>query len=303
MPKIQYIRKEFSRSSTDAIAKANEIMEAYAAQGYDLTLRQLYYQFVSRGFIANRDSEYKRLGSLINDARLAGLIDWGHIVDRTRHMRQNSHWSEPSSIIESAAASYANDKWAGQTYRPEVWIEKDALVVLVQGVCETLDVPYFSCRGYTSQSEMWSAAQRLLAHRKCGQMPCIIHLGDHDPSGKDMTRDIQDRLELFTGDSIEVDRIALNWDQIEQYNPPPNPAKISDTRADAYIAEFGSESWELDALEPAVLSALVERAIEGIRDDKAWSNAVVQEEQGRHLLKSVANNWEAVAKKFRNGSK
>src|SRR5258707_1361875 len=118
-----------------------------------------------------------------------------------------------------------------------------------------------------------------------------------------MTRDIQDRLELFTGDSIEVNRIALNWDQIEQYNPPPNPAKVTDSRAAAYIAEFGSESWELDALEPAVLSARVEQAIEAMRDDEAWSDAVAQEEQGRSLLMSVANSWDSVAKKFRNGSK
>lgn len=245
MPRIAYIHKKFGQSSLDAITKANEIMETYADQGYDLTLRQLFYQFVSRRFAPNLDSEYNRLGSLVNDARLAGLIDWDHIVDRTRHLRQNSHWSKPSSIIESAATSYANDKWAGQAYRPELWVEKDALVGVVRGVCERLDVPYFSCRGYTSQSEMWSAAQRLLAHRKSGQMPYIIHLGDHDPSGKDMTRDIQDRLELFMGDSIQVNRIALNWDQIEQYNPPPNPAKITDSRALAYIAEFGSESWEL----------------------------------------------------------
>src|ERR1051325_10113723 len=131
MSKIEYIRKQFSQSSQNAIAQVNEIMESYAAQGYDLTLRQLYYQFVSSGLISNRDSEYKCLGPLITDAGLAGLIDWDHIVDRTRHVRQNSHWSKPSSIIDWAATSYSNDKWAEQAYR-----------------------------GYTSQTEIRSAAQR-----------------------------------------------------------------------------------------------------------------------------------------------
>jgi len=294
MPKIQYLRKKFSQLSLDTIVKANEIMETYAAQGYDLTLRQLYYQFVSRGLIRNKDSEYKRLGSLINDARLAGLIDWAHIVDRTRNIQQNSHWFDPSSIIESAALSYANDKWAGQVYRPQLWIEKDALVGVIQGVCGRLDVPYLSCRGYTSQSEMWSAAQRLLAYRESGQIPYIIHLGDHDPSGRDMTRDIQDRLRLFMGAPIEVHRIALNWNQIVQYNPPPNPAKVTDSRSNTYIAEFGAQSWELDALEPAVLTALVEKTIETLRDNEAWDSAVEQEKQGRSMLMSVASNWQAV---------
>lgn len=82
----------------------------------------------------------------------------------------------------------------------------------------------------------------------------ILHLGDHDPSGIDMTRDISDRLELFGAD-VEVKRIALNWDQIDEFTPPPNPAKLSDSRAGAYIAEYGDESWELDALEPTLKAA------------------------------------------------
>lgn len=204
-----YIPKNFSSNSLGVIAQANTIIDAYEAQGFDLTLRQLYYQFVSRGLIPNKDTEYKKLGSIINDARLAGLIDWTRISDRTRNVRSLSHWANPAGVIESALASYHLDYWRGQSYRPEVWIEKDALVGVIEGVCQEFDVPYFSCRGYTSQSEMWSAGQRLLRTRRNGQKPLILHLGDHDPSGIDMSRDIFDRLDLFTGD-VPVDRLALN---------------------------------------------------------------------------------------------
>lgn len=122
MPNICYVPRQFAADSLATIERANEIIREYAGQGFSLTLRQLCYQFVSRGLIANKDSEYKRLGSVINDARLAGLIDWQSIEDRTRFLRRNSHWNSPADIIDSAARSYALDKWAGQPYRPEVWL-------------------------------------------------------------------------------------------------------------------------------------------------------------------------------------
>jgi hypothetical protein len=294
MPKISYVTKSFSNGSLIIIEKANEIIAEYADQGFDLTLRQLYYQFVSRGLIPNKDTEYKRMGSIINDARLAGLIDWNAITDRTRNLRGLSHWKTPGDIIHSAAASYHIDKWATQEYRVEVWIEKDALVGVIAGVCEELDIPYFSCRGYTSQSEMWVAGQRLLKYIRAGQTPMVFHLGDHDPSGKDMTRDIIDRLNLFSNSRLDLQRLALNMDQVEQYNPPPNPAKITDSRAAAYIAEFGDESWELDALEPTVMADLIKDAAGAVMDQDAWDEAVEEEEHGRALLNRAAMDWGTV---------
>jgi len=294
MPKICYRSKRFSDDRMDKINKANAIIAEYAQQGYELTLRQLYYQFVSRDFIANNMREYKNLGDIINDARLAGLVDWEAIVDRTRNLQKLAHWDEPSDIISACANQYRIDKWADQPYRVECWIEKDALVGVIEGVCNELDIPFFSCRGYTSQSEMWSAAMRLKAHRKGEQTPLILHLGDHDPSGKDMTRDITDRLSEFSGGEIEVRRLALNMPQVTQYNPPPNPAKITDSRAEGYIAEFGDESWELDALEPAVITALIRDEVMAVRDAAKWAAQVADEDTQRTQLKKVSDQWETI---------
>lgn len=161
MPKIKYKEFNFRERAISMIQKANEIIADYAAQGFDLTLRQLYYQFVSRDLIPNTQKDYKNLGSIINDARLAGLIDW---------------------------------------------------------------------------------------------------------------------------EAIEV----------QQYDPPPNPAKITDSRANGYIAEFGNESWELDALEPAVLEALVRKAIEGIVDENAMAEANEEQDGHRATLKKIAERFEDV---------
>lgn len=300
--KIAYIEKSFRASTLEIIEIANRIIEQYQAQGFDLTLRQLYYQMVSRDIIPNNQKEYDKLGSIINDARLAGLIDWNAIVDRTRNLESLSHWEKPSDVIYAAEVSYKLDKWEGQEYRPEVWIEKDALRGVITGICEELDIPHFSCRGYTSQSEMWRAGQRMINHLENNQIPYIIHLGDHDPSGIDMSRDIFDRLELFVGSSdFEVKRIALNYNQVQQYSPPPNPAKLTDSRVDAYISKFGYESWELDALEPLVIVELIRSEIMEIRDDRLYDEILEKEATEKAELKRIRLQYNKVVKYLKNG--
>ena len=154
MPRIEYVERNFAEASLALIGHANAIIAEYARQGFTLTLRQLYYQFVSRDLIPNTMRSYKNLGSVVNDGRRAGLIDWNAIVDRTRELASIGHWDTPASIIGSCAAQFRFDKWAKQATRVEVWIEKDALVGVIDDVCTELDVPYLSCRGSTSQSEM-----------------------------------------------------------------------------------------------------------------------------------------------------
>lgn len=301
MPRIKYVDHRFSADALAMIATCNAIIAEYQAQGFDLTLRQLYYQCVSRDLIRNNEREYKKLGSIINDARLAGLVDWDAITDRTRALKSVSHWDSPREIMRSAAQSFRIDKWQKQPVRVETWIEKDALVGVISGVCNELDVPYFSCRGYTSQSEMWSAGMRLAGYVAAGQDILILHLGDHDPSGRDMTRDITDRLSLFTYMDVTVDRLALNMDQIEEYSPPPNPAKVTDARAAAYIAEFGDESWELDALEPSVIADLIRTAVVATRDDELWDEAVQVEETHRTQLEMASRRWMQVVETLEAG--
>lgn len=301
MPKIAYVERNFSDGSLAIIEQANEICEDYQAQGFDLTLRQLYYQFVARGLIRNAQTEYKRLGSVVNDGRLAGLIDWDHIVDRTRNLQALAHWQDPQEIISAVARQFRHERWADQPWRAEVWIEKDALSGVIAGACQRNDVPYFSCRGYTSQSELWGAAQRLTGYEEAGQKTVVIHLGDHDPSGIDMTRDIAGRLALF-GAGTRVERIALTMDQVQQYSPPPNPAKLTDSRATDYIGVYGDESWELDALDPATLDALVEDAIRRYRDEDIWRDSTARQERERGQLTAVHEQWDDVAGLVDGGS-
>ncbi len=301
MPEIPYESWTPRPEALRQVAIANSICAEYAAQGFDLTLRQLYYQFVARDLIANSQRSYKNLGSTINRARLAGLLDWNYIVDRTRNLQSNPAWYHPREVLRSAANSFKLDHWEDQPQYVEVWIEKDALIGVIEPICRKLDVPYFSCRGYTSQSEMWNAAQRLIAEDRYHDLETgydeereitIIHLGDHDPSGIDMTRDIQDRLDLFEA-GARVDRVALTMDQIDELSPPPNPTKLTDARAQGYIQEYGYQSWELDALEPAYLTNLIETEVLSHRDQDIYDDTIARQEEFTETLNGLTQvDWD-----------
>lgn len=301
MPKIQYIPvKRFSEKNLAKIEFAKEVLEDLTSRGFTPTLRQVYYRFVAADKIENTQREYKNLGTVLNDARLCGLIDWDHMVDRTRNVQGTTHWSDPSSIIRACASQFRIDKWEGQEFYVEVWVEKDAQVDVISHACDPLDIDYFSCRGYVSQSEMWSAARRLLARIEEGRRPVVVHLGDHDPSGIDMTRDIQARMGVFDAE-VTVRRIALNMPQIEELGPPPNPAKVTDSRAGEYIERYGTESWELDALDPDYTVALITEEVLKFRDEDLFAEREELESQQREQLQEVSDNWPAVVR-FLRGS-
>ena len=288
---IRYIDKKLGDTALVLVQHANVIIAEYAAQNLDLTLRQLYYQFVARGLIENRQSEYNRLGGIINDGRLCGLLPWDKLVDRTRNLMGLDTYKSPREILKAAAADYKRDLWVEQQWRPEVWVEKEALTGVISGICNQLRVDFFACKGYNSQSEQWRAGRRFAGYIGKGQRPIVFHLGDHDPSGIDMTRDNRDRLEMFAGTPVIVQRLALNMGQVEELQPPPNPTKLSDSRAQGYIDRFGYESWELDALNPTYIRNLISDAVGMVRDEQVWSDSLSCEVSDRARLLELAQEW------------
>ena len=266
------------------------VIEDYEAQGYRLTLRQLYYQLVARDLIPNQQVWYKRLGEVVSNGRLGGYIDWESIVDHGRTPVKPPDWSSPEAVLEAAAAGYRLDRWEGQADHVEVWCEKDALSSVIQPVCGRFHVRFLANRGYSSSTAMYDAAQRFVDARDRGRYPVVIYLGDHDPSGIDMSLDIDDRLDLLTRQyGVEVVRLALNHDQVDEHQPPPNPAKLTDSRAPGYVAMYGLDSWELDALDPAVLDGLVSDAIQQFLDQDLYDAMLEREEADKTVIRAAAS--------------
>lgn len=290
--KEKFIEKGFTRESLERIELLNGILAEYERQGYDLTLRQLYYQMVARGHIENTQKSYKRIGDLVSNARLAGLIDWNMITDRARETIYPAHWIDPAHILDNAARGFRIDKWDDQPVHVEVMVEKQALEGILIPVCQELDVRFTANKGYSSSSMMYGIGKRLSRAIQFGKKIVVFYLGDHDPSGMDMTRDIAERLEMFSGGyTIQVERLALNWDQIQRWVPPENPAKETDARFDDYANRYGTSSWELDAVEPATLANLVRGAIAQVMDDDLWEEALNKENEMRQSLHRYARDY------------
>lgn len=289
--KDKFIEWNPSKKSQTLLSHINFILQDYEIQGYVLTLRQLYYQLVSRDVIPNKVEEYSKLSTLVSNARLAGYVDWEMIEDRSRNAVVNAHWRSPQEIVDAAVSQYYISRWSEQEYYVEVWCEKDAVSNIIKPVCGKWDVLFIANRGYTSQSVMYEAYKRLQNKMHDEKHIRILYFGDHDPSGIDMIRDARDRLGLFLygGGSFEfVDGIALTRNQVDEYDPPNNPAKISDPRAMDYISQHGNHSWELDALEPSVLSRIVEKAIEEYADKDEFDRIEKLEKEQKSKMRDLA---------------
>jgi hypothetical protein len=297
VPAIRYERWKPQAATLAVVARAQAICQAYADAGYGLSLRQLYYALVKELTIPNTDESYARLKSIITRARRAGFIDWTHIEDRTRVLRQFETWDDAADAVTQLAGYYHEDLWADQDYYLECWVEKDALEEVVRRAAEVWSVPSFACKGYTSESAMWRAAGRLARKQKDGKRPVVLYAGDHDPSGLDMGRDIRDRLWVLMHAWVErprfeVERIAMTLDQVQERDLPPNPAKQTDSRWADYVATTGLDvSWELDALDPPELAGLFDAAIRQYVDIERFDAATELMEDNRAILRRFAEAY------------
>ncbi len=301
----------FRPETTKLISVMAAIVDEYVEAGYVLTLRQLYYQAISRDILPvdwidvaynrkngldddtkNTEKNYKRLGVLVSDMRMTGLLDWDAIVDRGREPHRHIEFSGVRNRIESAIANYRLPRWQDQDWYAELWVEKDALAGVLEPLADEAHVVLMVNKGYSSQSAMYASAQRFMAEPGRG---ILFYLGDFDPSGEDMVRDVRERLYVFGARDLQVRKIGLTMEQIRKYKPPPNPAKITDPRAgvdkdgnitnpNGYVAKHGTRSWEVDALDVDVLCAIVRASLAGVIDESAMDAWKAREDHDKACI-------------------
>lgn len=283
-----------------------DIVDDYAAQGLTLTLRQLYYQLVSKDLISNNEKSYKRIGTIVSRARLGGILDWDAVEDRVRVPKMPPEYGSLDVLVEAAFASYRLPRLMGQETYVELWVEKDALAGVLAPIAYKYHVGLMVNRGYSSTSAMKEAGDRI--RLKCEETGTesahILYLGDFDPSGEDMVRDVGDRLNLFANHGIEdgqyavqgvlewhlditVQKIALTMPQIKKHQPPPNPAKLTDSRAKEFVAKHGKQSWEVDALPPRELKRLIELELDSLIDMDKVQKIKDREEADKKMLRAA----------------
>lgn len=290
--KESYDNIKFQSKTLDLIKVCDEITTDYMTQGLTMTVRQVYYQLVARNLIPNTTQSYDNIQELLNKARLCGLIDWDAIEDRTRGFVERPNWNSPKDILEACARSYNEPLWDEQECAVFVVVEKEALAGIMERTCKRYDVPLLPARGYPSVSTLREFARgRIMGARR---QIVVLHCGDHDPSGIDMSRDLKERLEMLSRYQCDIhfERIALTMEQIEEVNPPPNPAKQSDARFQQYREKYGDMSWELDALTPTYLDNLLSTNImRFISDVEVWENTKARIERRRKQLRWLAQDY------------
>lgn len=303
------------------LSQINVIIEEYREQGYKLTLRQLYYQLVSRDIIPNNVREYDKIGNILTKGRMAGIVDWDSIEDRVRTPRLPYQVEDQQDAMKDTVNHYRLDRQKNQVNYIELWVEKDALSNVLSVKTRHYHVRLMVNRGYSSCTAMYDAFNRIAwAFQEGKETVTIYYLGDFDPSGLDMCRDIKDRLTEFLVNSdafihnmgfsgteectefvethFELKPIGLTAEQIKLYNPPPNPAKMSDPRAAWYVEKYGNTSWEVDALNPDILHSIIDENIKDMIDEEKFQEVIEQEDSDKKELSKLFELKEG-SKKFK----
>ena len=262
-------------SYEEIVAEALDVFKQYDTA---LTLRQLYYRLVSRHLFPNTINSYKRLSRIMVQARENGDVPLNCLEDRSRRVlgRGDTGYISATDFLKRRIVGlreswkeFRMPMWVDQSNYVVVSLEKDALSRLVSDVANQYSVRTFPTRGYPSFTYVQRMAS-YIRNRLRGKPTVVLYFGDFDPSGVDIERDLTERLGKYDAGDFKVVRIALKPDQIEKYSLPPMPVKKSDVRSPSFVASYGNESVELDALDPLVLKTLVASSIGAHIDLEAW---------------------------------
>lgn len=270
------------------VRATNDIISQYEMQ---LTVRQIFYRLVSNGFIKNTINSYKLFDRMITRGRERGDIDARSIIDRARQTIGGDHgYASVRDFVRTKISElkdtdqYTKRIWDSQPQYVEAWVEKDALATIFSSIANGYRVVTYPSRGYSSYTKVYEAINNRFSVYDDRPIT-ILHFSDHDPSGLNMTDDIQSRLSRY-GSHAKVKRIALTYQQVRQFGLEPMPTKLNDSRQKEYSLQYGNQCWELDALPPNELQNIIRDAIKSHIDVSRWNKAFKEiEEEKRSLQK------------------
>lgn len=265
-----------------------------------ITLRQLYYRLVSRHLFDNTENSYKRLSRIMVQARENRDVPVNCLEDRSRRIlgRGDSGYSSAQDFLRQRFQSlqdswkgFTMPRWEDQSNYVLVSLEKDALSRLVSDIANQYAVRTFPTRGYPSFTYVQRMAS-YMRNRMKDKPTIVLYFGDFDPSGVDIERDLTERLKKYDSGEFRVRRVALTPEQIVRYSLPPMPVKRSDVRTPSFVASYGSEAVELDAVDPNTLKLLVAQSIAGCIDLDVWRKREEEIESLRLWIRKKLENME-----------
>lgn len=255
------------------LARAAVIVDSYDT---GVTLRQLFYRLVAAGLLDNTTNAYKMLSSRTAQARR--LHRFPALIDRTRSIHRDITFTGVWDASNWLADIYRRDRTEGQDVSIYLGVEKNGIVEQLRAWFGHFGLPILALGGYSSQSYV---AEVVADVSESGRPAVLLYAGDHDPSGEDIDRDFCAR----TGCFDRVVRVALTYEQVREYDLPPQPGKSTDSRAGGFMARHGElVQVELDALPPEVLRSLYETALAPWWDVSAYREVLAREREERASL-------------------
>ena len=252
-----------------------------------VSVRQVYYRAINAELIQSGDKGYRAVQGAIRDGRLIGSIAWNVIEDRNRQPLKPYYEKSIESALSHLAANYRLDRWQGQKFRIEVWLEQAALRDVVWPICHELGCVLVVCGGFTSHDSLFRGSERQRGYRGLGQTGIILHLSDLDPSGMQMPETIQDVLSALVDQPVHVQRLGLTATQAARYHLHGRPLKDGDTRAERYRKEHGDLAYELDGLPAIVLQDIVREGIETFIDWGVRDSVLVRELEDQRVIREI----------------
>jgi hypothetical protein len=246
------------------------------------TVRQLFYQLANRGYEKSEDF-YGKVDDAAKQMRLAGVLPFEKFADGSRQRRQVLQFDSLGEALRATHDLYREDLWRSQGRRVEVWCEKDALSGFFLPICQSYGVPFVAVRGFSSMSLISESAT---VAKKSNKPTVVCYFGDHDPSGRSMSNNMEDDFR-WHGADITVERIALNPDQVAEHQLPTRPSKSTDSRTRKFSEEFGEGSVELDALPPGVLTEMIEDSIVDYLNIDVWEEAIARQDRNKATLGKI----------------
>jgi hypothetical protein len=265
-----------------------EAMYVEAEKAQPITGRGIGYKLFVRDLISSMGkTDMKKVYRLLKEARERGMIPWDWIVDETRDLERAPSWDDPADYADVVIRSYRRDHWNQQPVRVEVWSEKGTVRGVLAPVLNKYGVGFRVMHGFSGATTVYDVAQD-----DDGRPLIVLYIGDYDPSGLCMSEhDLPARFDKYGGDHIDIERIALNREHLDDLPSFPAANKKKDPRYRWFLSNYGERCWELDALDPNSLRAMVETAILEHIEPVAWKRCAVVEKAERESIRSVLSQW------------
>jgi hypothetical protein len=217
--------------------------------------------------------------------------DW--IVDELRRPEKVSVWTDAAEYIDAVRESYRRDNWQDQPYHVELWGEKATVLGSMRPIIRKYGITLRVCRGFGSAG-MEDQVGRLF--EDIDKRIIVFYIGDHDASGDLIGEDMHRRVEIASGVSFQMKRLAIHAEDIKAFGLPPQKIKDQDVRAKSFRKKFGrnAKTVELEALPVAELKRRVEKAIEGLIDFELWNHQVMVQNVELTSIADFAERMKAI---------